>query len=161
MVEPLLSLNHRGRVVVRMSVNPDDIIRKIEFGTSPLSARIDALNKMSDAGYTMGLLIAPIVLVDNWQELYGRLIQQLAEQISEKAKKKLFIEIIFMTYSYVHYAINREAFPNAVDLFDKALMTGRGRGKYCYRKDVRAAGELFLRERLSEELGSVPIIYVV
>jgi spore photoproduct lyase len=33
-----------------MSVNPDDIIRKIEHGTSPLGARIRALNDMSDAG---------------------------------------------------------------------------------------------------------------
>jgi spore photoproduct lyase len=161
MVEPLLSLNHRGRIILRMSVNPHEIIRKIEFGTSSLTARIDALNRMSDAGYAVGLLIAPVVLVDNWQELYKRLIKQLSDQISEKAKKQLFIEIIFMTYSYVHRAINREAFPNAIDLFDKALMTGRGRGKYCYREDVRSVGEQFLREQLSKKLSNVPIVYVV
>lgn len=161
MVEPLLSLNHRGRMILRMSVNPQEIIRRIELGTSPLTARIEALNRMSDAGYTVGLLIAPVVLVDNWKELYKELIKQLAEQISEKAKKQLFIEIIFMTYSYVHRAINREAFPQAIDLFDTALMTGRGRGKYCYRGEVRAEGEQFLREQLSRKLRHVPIIYVV
>lgn len=161
MVEPLLSLNHQGRIILRMSVNPQEIIRKIEFGTSSLTARIDALNRMSDAGYTVGLLIAPVVLVDNWQELYKRLIEQLSERLSEKAKQQLFIEIIFMTYSFVHRAINTEAFPNAIDLFDKALMTGRGRGKYCYREDVRASGEQFLREQLSQKLNNAPIIYVV
>ena len=31
-----------------------------------------------------------------------------------------------MTYSYVHRAINREAFPKAAELYDKELMTGRG-----------------------------------
>jgi spore photoproduct lyase len=161
MVEPLLPLSHRGRVIPRMSVNPHEIIRRVDFGTSSLASRIDALNRMSDAGYKVGLLIAPVVLVDNWQELYKGLIEQLSEQISEKAKKQLFIEIIFMTYSYVHRAINREAFPNAIELFDKALMTGRGRGKYCYRENVRAAGEQFLREQLSKKLNNVPIIYVV
>ena len=161
MVGPLLPLSHRGRIFPRMSVNPDAIIRRIELGTSPLASRINALNLMSDAGYKVGLLIAPVVLVDNWKELYGELIEQLSAQISEKTKKRLFIEIIFMTYSYVHRAINAEAFPNAVELFDSALMTGRGRGKYSYREDVRTAGEQFLREQLSQKLSNVPIVYVV
>ncbi len=161
MVEPLLPLNHRGRIIMRMSVNPQEIIRNLELGTSSLTSRIAALNRMSDAGYTVGLLIAPVVLVENWKKMYKRLIEQLSDQITEKAKKQLFIEIIFMTYSYVHRAINKEAFPNAIELFDNALMTGRGRGKYCYRADVRAMGEQFLREQLSQKLNNVPIIYVV
>lgn len=161
MVEPLLPLNHRGRIIMRMSVNPHEIIRKIEFGTSPLSSRIDALNRMSAAGYKVGLLIAPVIIVENWKELYKGLIEQLSDQLSERTKKQLFIEIIFMTYSYVHRAINREAFPNAVDLFDSRLMTGRGRGKYRYREDVRAECEQFLRDQLSQKLNGVPILYVV
>lgn len=161
MIEPLLRLNHRERIIVRMSVNPQEIIRKVEFGTSDLTSRINALNQMSAAGYKTGLLIAPVVLVDNWRELYGQLIEQLSQQLLEKTKRNLFIEIIFMTYSYVHRAINKEAFPKATELFDKSLMTGRGRGKYCYREEVRAQGEQFLREQLSQKLKNVPIIYVV
>jgi spore photoproduct lyase len=161
MVESLLPLNHGGRIIFRMSVNPDEIIRKIEFGTSSLASRVKALNRMSDAGYPVGLLIAPVILVDNWKELYKELIEQLADQISENTKKRLTIEIIFMTYSYVHRAINNEAFPKAIELFDNTLMTGRGRGKYYYREEVRADGEQFLREQLSQKLSNVPIIYVV
>ncbi len=55
-------------------------------------------------------------LADNWMDLYTRLIEQLSGGLSQKAKDQLFIEIIFMTYSYVHRAINREAFPNAAEL---------------------------------------------
>jgi spore photoproduct lyase len=40
-------------------------------------------------------------------------------------------------------------------------MTGRGRGKYYYRENVRTEGERFLREQLAQKLGNVPIIYVV
>lgn len=39
-----------------------------------------------------------------------------------------------MTYSYVHKMINKEAFPNAINLFNPEIMTGRGRGKYMYKK---------------------------
>lgn len=161
MIEPLLPLNHRGRIIMRMSVNPQEIIRKVEFGTSSLDARIAAVNQMCEAGYKVGILIAPIVLVDNWGELYQRLIEKLADELSARVKEQLFIEIIFMTYSYVHRAINQDAFPNAIELFDKSLMTGRGRGKYCYRQDVRAEGEQFIREQLEQKLNGIPIVYVV
>ena len=43
MVEPLLDLDHRGKVIFRMSVNPQPIIRKIELGTSGLKQRIEAV----------------------------------------------------------------------------------------------------------------------
>jgi spore photoproduct lyase len=161
MVEPLLALNHRGRTIIRMSVNPQPIINMVEFGTSSLKVRIHALNLMCDAGYRIGLLIAPVIMVDNWKQLYSELIEQLSSELSNKIKKELSIEIIFMTYSYVHRAINSEAFPNAIELYDKSLMTGRGRGKYCYQDNIRLQGEQFLREKLSQMLGEAKIIYIV
>ncbi|MCB8699431.1 spore photoproduct lyase family protein, partial [Streptococcus mitis] len=70
MVEPLLDLDHRGKVIFRMSVNPQPIIRKIELGTSGLKQRIEAVNQMCEAGYPCGLLIAPVILVEGWKEMY-------------------------------------------------------------------------------------------
>lgn len=161
MVEPLLALDHRERIIFRMSVNPEEIIQNVEFGTSSLKARLRALNQMAEAGYKVGMLIAPVVLMDNWQELYSRLIEQLAEELTPKAKKQLFIEVIFMTYSFIHRAINQEAFPKAVDLYNQSLMTGRGRGKYWYKETIRVSGEEFLRKELAKKLKDIPILYVV
>ncbi|HOJ49111.1 MAG TPA: spore photoproduct lyase [Bacillota bacterium] len=161
MIDSILPLHHDGRFIVRMSVNPQEIIRKVEFGTSPLKNRILALNNLCEAGYKAGLIIAPVVLTANWKELYASLIDQLADELTEKVKKQIKIEIIFMTYSYIHRAINNEAFPKAIELYDKTLMTGRGRGKYTYNAAVRAMAESFLREQLSQKLGDAPILYVV
>jgi spore photoproduct lyase len=160
-IDPLLVLDHRGRILPRMSVNPEEVIRRVEFGTSPLAKRITAVNRLCEAGYRTGILIAPVVLVEGWREQYAKLAETLADTLSEKAKKTLYIEIIFMTYSFVHRAINAQAFPNAIELYDTALMTGRGRGKYCYREDARAEGELFLRGLLERKLPEIPIVYVV
>lgn len=160
MVTPLLNLDHRGKTIFRMSVNPQEIINRIELGTSPLSARIRALNDMAEAGYPVGLLIAPVILLPNWKHMYGELIERLAEELSCKVMQNGFIEIILMTYSFVQNAINTDAFPNAVQLFDRETMTGRGRGKYCYRNDIRAEAEHFLREKLSQQLGSMSILYI-
>lgn len=159
LVDPLLSLNHNGKTIFRMSVNPQEIIRRVELGTAPLQARIRALNDMAEAGYPVGLLIAPVILLPDWRQLYGQLIDQLADELSNRVKQTGFLEIILMTYSYVQNAINTEAFPGAVPLFSRETMTGRGQGKYCYRSDIRAEAEAFLRDRLSQQLGSMPIWY--
>lgn len=160
MVDPLLNLDHRGKTIFRMSVNPQEIITRVELGTSPLHARILALNKMAEAGYPTGLLIAPVILLPDWKRQYGELIEQLSDELSEKVKQNGFIEIILMTYSYVQNIINTEAFPNAEQLLSREMMTGRGHGKYCYRKEFRAEAEAFLREKLSQKLGTMPILYI-
>lgn len=160
MVEPLLHLNHKGKIIFRMSVNPQSLIGKIELGTSSLKNRIKAVNDMCEAGYPCGLLIAPVILVDGWKELYTGLLEALKEGLTEKMKKQMFLEIILMTYSYVHRAINSEAFPSAPDLYHKEMMTGRGRGKYCYQADIRKEAEAFFRSEVKRILGDVKILYI-
>lgn len=160
MVNPLLGLDHRGKTIFRMSVNPEEMIRRIELGTSPLQARIRTLNAMAEAGYPVGMLLAPVILLPDWKHLYGQLIEQLADELSHRVKENGFIEIILMTYSFVQNAINTDAFPNSVKLLNRETMTGRGRGKYCYRNEVRAEAESFLRQRLSELLPNMPILYI-
>lgn len=161
MVEPILNVPHRGRTIFRMSVNPQEIISQIEFGTSDLKSRIRAFNKIGDAGYKTGLLIAPVILVDGWKNLYIRLLDVLGQELSGKIKEELFFEIIFMTYSYVHNAINTEAFPDAVKLYEKEKMTGRGRGKYCYKNELRIEGEVFFRSEIAKRFPHNKILYIV
>lgn len=158
MVQPLLGLEHKGRTIFRMSVNPAEIIRRVELGTSPLDARIRAVNAMAEAGYPVGLLIAPVILLPQWKQLYSDLLDILAQELSNEVKLTGFIEVILMTYSYVQDAINTDAFPNALPIFDRSKMTGRGRGKYCYRNEIRQEAEAFLRNEIKRKL-DMPIVY--
>ncbi len=93
MVEPLLNLEHRGKVIFRMSVNPQPIIQKIELGTSGLKQRIEAVNRMCEAGYPCGLLIAPVILVEGWRDLYRGLLEELKAGLSGKMKKRCFLKL--------------------------------------------------------------------
>ena len=161
MVDPILNLNHKGKIIVRMSVNPQEIIREIEIGTSPLKNRVEAINKLKKAGYPVGILIAPVVLVENWREKYEELVKYLYDNLSDEVKKDVFFEIIFMTYSYIHKVINEEAFPNSINLYNKDIMTVRGRGKYMYRKEVKEEGEKFFKEILGKYFADNKIVYIV
>mgnify|MGYP002521981400 FL=1 len=161
MVDPILNLNHNGKIIVRMSVNPDEIIKNVELGTSPLKVRVEAINKLKQAGYKIGILIAPVIFLDNWKEKYENLIKYLYENLSMEVKKEVFFEVIFMTYSYVHRAINTEAFPNNKDLYEKEKMTGRGMGKYTYKTEYKNEGEQFFREKLKKYFPQNEIKYIV
>ena len=161
MVDSICNIEHNNRIIVRMSVNPEKIINQVEFGTSKLKGRIESINKLKAAGYKLGILIAPVIMIDNWQEEYENLIKYLHENLSEEVKKDVFFEIIFMTYSYVHRMINQDAFPNAINLYDPNLMTGRGRGKYMYKNYIREEGELFFRKKLKQYFPKNKIIYIV
>jgi len=161
MVDSILNLEHQNRIIVRMSVNPQEIISRVEFGTSSLKNRIEAINKLAKHGYRIGIIIAPIILINDWKKYYQLLIEELAEKLDSSIKDKIFFEMIFMTYSYIHNKINQEAFPNAIELYDKNLMTVRGRGKYGYKKEVREEAEKFLREMMKENFPDNKIEYIV
>lgn len=160
MVEPLLMLDHRKKTIFRMSVNPAELIRKVELGTSSLPDRIQAVNRMCDAGYPVGLLLAPVILVPEWEKLYERLLETLARTLDEKVRRTGFLEVIFMTYGFVQNAINTEAFPGAPLLYSPDQMAGRGRGKYRYKDAVRRSAEETLKALIGKYLPGMPILYI-
>ena len=159
MVDDILDVKGKEKVIIRMSVNPKEIIQKIEMGTSSLENRVKAINKLKEAGYKVGILIAPVIFVENWERLYEELIIYLKENLSEKAKQDVFFEVIFMTYSYIHRKINEEAFPNAINLYNPDLMTGRGKGKYTYKQEQRKRGEEYIKKLLDKYFPENRIVY--
>lgn len=159
MVDDLIGLNHKGRVIIRMSMNPEEIITRVEFGTSHLKERIEAVNKLKQAGYKVGILVAPVVLVENWKELYEGLFATLKQGLSKEVQEEVFFEVILMTYSYIHRKINEEAFPNAIHLYDQEIMTGRGKGKYTYRPEVRQEAEDYLKQLFQKYFPNNEILY--
>lgn len=160
MVEPLLGLKHQQKTIFRMSVNPPELVRTIEIGTSSLSARIQAVNAMCDAGYPVGLLIAPVILVPGWVELYEQLLATLKDTLSDQVKRIGFLEVIFMTYSFVQNAINKEAFPTAPLLYNTDQMIGRGRGKYRYREHLQTEAKEILLKMFKKFLPEMTIKYI-
>lgn len=161
MVEPILNLDHKGKMIIRMSLNPEEIINKIEFGTSKLLDRIRAINKLAEADYEIGILIAPIILIRDWKKSYENLFKIMYDNLSTKVKKNTFFEMIFMTYSYVHKMINREAFPNAINLFNENLMTGGGKGKYMYKTNIKKEASTEILQLLKKYFPNNNILYIV
>lgn len=161
MVEPILGLDHQGKITIRMSVNPKEIINRVELGTSSLEKRIQAINQLNEAGYKTGILIAPVIMIEDWKQKYHELIKELEAKLTPKSKSKVFFEVIFMTYSFVHDKINTEAFPNALKIYEKEKMQGRGKEKYMYKQELREDGKRFFEAELAKYFPSNKIEYMV
>ena len=54
-VDLILDAEHRGRTVVSWSLNTEYIINHEESGTASLQRRLDAMKKVHDSGYLLGL----------------------------------------------------------------------------------------------------------
>ncbi len=81
-VDPLLGIYHGGRTRMRASINPGRYAR-FEGGTAPVGQRLIALRRMADAGYPVGLTIAPIIAAEGWEQAYGELIADAAALLSD------------------------------------------------------------------------------
>ena len=161
MVDGLLALPHGGRTRIRMSLNPEEVIRRVEFGTSGLEQRMGALIRLHRAGYPTGILIAPLILGEGWQGRYDALFRLMADTLEPSLLTDSPLELIFMTYGYAHRQINPQAFPGAREPFDAALMAPCGRGRYGYRRAVKDEASAWLRERLAHYFPQSEVAYIV
>jgi spore photoproduct lyase len=144
-----------------MSLNPQEVIRKVEFRTSGLNERIEAINKLYRANYDVGILVAPIILLEGYEQMYERLFRTMAEKIIPEVLENVLIEIIFMTYGTVTKKINEEAFPNTVQLYSESTMSYCGRSRYGYKRGQKENVSQFLRESISRNMPGARIAYIV
>ena len=92
-VDPLLGIEHNGRTWMRVSINPATFAR-FEGGTSPVAARLAAMRRVAEAGYRVGLTIAPIIAAEGWREAYGELIADVAAALDGAPDPDLTVELI-------------------------------------------------------------------
>ncbi|WP_347272061.1 spore photoproduct lyase family protein [Sphingomonas sp. CARO-RG-8B-R24-01] len=122
-VEPLLALDHGGKTRMRASINPKRYAR-FEGGTAPVAQRLIALRRMSDAGYPVGLTIAPIIAADGWEDAYGALLAEAAALLRDTAD--LTIELITHRFTPGSKAVLDGWYPgSALDMTQNDRMTKR------------------------------------
>ncbi|WP_352396706.1 spore photoproduct lyase family protein [Kineosporia sp. NBRC 101677] len=93
-VEPLLTVDHGGRTRVRVSVNTGAVSERFEGGTAGVGARLAGAQRVAEAGYPVGLVIAPIMPVPGWREGYAQLLSQAAQALSGVPGLDLTMECI-------------------------------------------------------------------
>tara|TARA_A100001011_G_scaffold312276_1_gene329622 strand:- start:12836 stop:13837 length:1002 start_codon:yes stop_codon:yes gene_type:complete len=80
-------LNHKpfNSCIIAYSFTPDEIAKKNEHGAPPVKSRINAMQKLSNAGWKLGLRLDPLIYHSNYKDNYKKLIDDIFLKISVKS----------------------------------------------------------------------------
>ncbi len=154
-VEPLLGLAHRGRTRIRFSLNAA-AAERLEGGAPRMPARLAALRKVALSGYPVGLTIAPILPVPDWQAEYDRLMADVADALDGIPGVDLTAELITHRFTPKSKAVLQGWYPGSKLDMDEAARTRKttkfGSTKWVFPKEqmtaMRGAVEASLARRL-------------
>ena len=166
-VEGLISLPHHGNTQPRISINTDFIARRMEGGTASIEARLAAIRKLAlprsegGGGYRVGLVIAPIMPVPDWEEQYTKLLDRLEQTLDFPCE--LTFELISHRFTPGSKAILQEWYPNTSIDFDESNRSLKfnkfGGKKYVYPTLTMNMLRSFFQYELKRRFPNAPILY--
>ncbi len=161
-VEPLLDLPHGRRTRIRFSVNARGAAR-YEGGTASLDARLRAMRSVALAGYPVGLTIAPILPIPDWQAAYADLIRDAADALAGVPDLDLTAELITHRFTPGSKEVLQGWYPGSDLPLDEAERTRKftkfGSVKYVLSKDLMAEMRAGLHAALARELPTARVLY--
>ena len=161
-VGPLLGIDHQRRTRMRASINPR-LFARFEGGTAPVAERLAALRRMAEAGYPVGLTIAPIIAAEGWRQAYGELLADAGAALQGVPGLDLTIELITHRFTSGSKAVLDSWYPgSSLDMGGTNRVTKRtkfGTEKQVY--DVATMRDLhrFFEEGIASALPSARILY--
>lgn len=163
-VEGLLHLDHRGHTKIRFSINSPHVIRLFEQHTASLTERIEAARKVADAGYPLGMIVAPIMRHEGWAEGYADALDQMAEGLGPHAGGAISFELIQHRFTPKAKRVILAAYPATqlpLEESERVLKAGKfpGAGKYVYPKEEAGEMEAFLEMAIRERFPAAAIEY--
>jgi DNA repair photolyase len=80
-IERFLTLEHRNRTILSWSLSPPNIAAQFETNVPRVEARIEAMCKVAEAGYTVRALIMPLIPITDWEDKYEKFLRSLLERV--------------------------------------------------------------------------------
>ncbi len=162
-VSRLLPLRHGGRTRARFSVNAAGIARDFEGGTANVRQRLHALRQMALAGYPVGLTIAPIMPLPNWQAEYTDLLRAVATAVEGVEPLDLTAELITHRFTPGSKEVLLGWYPKTtLDLREEGRAEKRtkfGGFKYVYPNDAMGEMRSFFESTIAALLPAARILY--
>lgn len=166
-VDSLLDLPHNGHTQCRMSVNAAPVSGRFEGGTASVAARLKALRKLalpSDKGggnYPIGLVIAPIMPIDDWQLHYSRLFDSISEALDFNCD--LTFELISHRFTPGSKEVLQTWYPQSkLDMDEEKRRMKRnkfGGIKYVYDADITKTMKRFFEAEILNRFPNANILY--
>ncbi len=160
----LLSYEPEGKTRLRFSLMPQRVARTLDVRTTPMSARIGAVDDFLEAGYEVHLNFSPVVLYDGWRADYQELFAELDDTLSPSAKAQLQAEIIFLTHNAQLHEVNLGWHPRAEALLwtpetQEGKTSQMGGENVRYRRGFKGEQVAAFRALLAKEMPYCSVRY--
>jgi spore photoproduct lyase len=166
-IDELLDLPHNGHTRCRFSVNANPISKKLEGGTASVTQRIQALRKLAmprlqgGGGYPVGLVIAPIMAIEDWQDHYMQLFDELSEALDFEVD--LTFELISHRFTPGSKQVLQSWYPNSkleMDESNRVIKRNKFGGvKYVYDGDTMKQMRTFFEKQIRQRFPQAKILY--
>lgn len=80
-IKPLLKHEPLENIITAFSFTPQELSIQLEHGVPPVSSRIQAMKKITDAGWKVGLRIDPLIDCDDFEQRYQSLFRDIFSSI--------------------------------------------------------------------------------
>ena len=161
-VRALLALKHSGRTRMRASINPRAFAR-FEGGTALVAEWLQALRQMAEAGYPVGLTIAPIIAAQGWEQAYDELLDEAGAALAGIDGLDLTVELITHRFTAGSKAVLDSWYPGStLDMSGANRTTKRtkfGSEKQVYDGQTMRVLRSFFEDHIAQALPTARILY--
>lgn len=159
-VEQLLMVPHNGRTRARISINAPEVAKRLEGGVPNIRQRIAALHKLAQprneggGEYPVGVVLAPIIAVEAWEEHYTGLLNEI--EVALKEANDVTFELITHRFTEGSRNILQEWYPaTSLDMTEmnrSKKFNKFGGIKYVYNRDVMRELKSFFYTEIKRRL---------
>lgn len=166
-VDSLLDLPNNGHTRCRVSVNAAPISGRFEGGTTSVASRLMALRSLAlptkdgGGGYPVGLVIAPIMPIEDWDFHYTQLFEQISSALDFDCN--LTFELISHRFTPQSKQVLQTWYPHSkLDMDETKRSTKRnkfGGTKYVYEGDIMKTLRQFFKREIERRFPNAKILY--
>lgn len=99
-IRSLLNRTPFERCIVAFSLSPDEIATKVEDKAPSLQRRLDALCKLQDRGWPIGLRFDPLIFQTGYQQQYKDLFEQVFSRIEPELLHSVSLGVFRLPEKY-------------------------------------------------------------
>jgi spore photoproduct lyase len=166
-VDELIDLPHNGHTRCRVSVNAAPVSGRFEGGTASVASRLQALRKLAlphsqgGGGYPVGIVIAPIMLIDDWELHYTQLFDEMSTTLDFSCD--LTFELISHRFTPKSKEVLQTWYPHSkLDMEEDKRSVKRnkfGGTKYVYDTDDMKTLRRFFEREIARRFPEARILY--
>ena len=128
-----------------------------------MAARLAALRAVAEAGYPVGLTVAPIMRVPDWQAAYAQLFADVAEALDGVPDVDLTAELITHRFTPKSKEVLAGWYPGSPLEMDEAARTRKltkfGSVKWVFPKEQMAEMRATLEAAVASRLPQARLLY--